>query len=240
MANPPRSNNSIQIGGDVSGTMIVSGNNNVVSNQSTTAPASTSATEPNTEPRRRKLLLLASNPKNSVRQRLDEEIRDISEGLKRSQHRDEFEIAQKWAVRSRDLQRAMQEELPQIVHFTGQADNGLCLEDATGKEKPVTASALAGLFKLFAQKVAIECVVLNRCYDPAQAAAITQSVPCVIGVNKALSDQAAIEFVVGFYDALGSGESMTFAFESGKVALALSGEESGEDDSIMPVLLAHS
>lgn len=236
MANSPRSNNSIQIGGDVSGTMIVSGNNNVVSNQSTTVPAETSATEP----KKRKLLLLASNPKNSARQRLDEEIRDIGEGLRRSQHRDEFEIAQKWAVRSRDLQRAMQEELPQIVHFTGQADSGLCLEDATGKGKPVTASALAGLFKLFAQKVAIECVVLNRCYEPAQAEAIAQSVPYVIGVDRAISDQAAIEFVVGFYDALGSGESMKFAFESGKVALALSGEESGEDDSIMPVLLAHS
>jgi len=222
------SNNSIQIDGDVSGSMIVSGSGNVVTNQTVNQPAQSTDKSNN-----RKLLFLASNPKSATRLRLDEEIRDISEGLKRADHRDDFEIAQRWAVRSRDLQRAIQAESPQIVHFTGQSE-GLVLEDVTGAGKVISAHALSGLFQLFAQKVNIECVVLNRCYSPAQAEAIAQHVPFVIGVSSDTAEQAAIEFVVGFYDALGSGESMTFAFDSGKVALALS----GEDDAASPVLLA--
>jgi len=221
------SNNSIQIGGDVSGSMIVSGSHNVVTNQTTNTPTQSTANA-----NKRKLLLLAANPKDATRLRLDEEIRDISEGLKRAANRDEFEISQRWAVRARDLQRAIQEESPQIVHFTGQSE-GLMVEDATGTGKAIGANALSALFQLFAQKVQIECVVLNRCYSPAQAAAIAQHIPFVIGVSPDTAEQAAIEFVVGFYDALGSGESIQFAFDSGKVALALS----GEDDAASPVLL---
>ena len=48
-----------------------------------------------------------------------------------------------------------------------------------------------------------------------------------------MGDRAAIEFAVGFYDALGAGESLEFAFESGKVAMALN--SIGDDD--VPVLL---
>lgn len=51
----------------------------------------------------RKILLLAANTDSSNRRRLDEEARDIGEGLKRSRQRDVFEIVQQWAVRPRDL-----------------------------------------------------------------------------------------------------------------------------------------
>ena len=54
-----------------------------------------------------KILILAANPNDTTRRRLDEEVRDISHGLERARHRDEFKIAQRWAVRPRDLQRAM-------------------------------------------------------------------------------------------------------------------------------------
>ena len=75
--------------------------------------------------------------------------------------------------------------------------------------------------------------MLNGCYSEAQAEAIVQHVPYAIGMTEAVGDRAAIEFVVGFYDALGSGESIEFAFESGKVAMELN--STGFTD--MPVLL---
>ena len=75
--------------------------------------------------------------------------------------------------------------------------------------------------------------MLNGCYSQVQAEAIVMHVPYVIGMKDAVSDRAAIEFAVGFYDALGSGESISFAFEMGKVAMALN----GTGDEEMPLLL---
>lgn len=65
--------------------------------------------------------------------------------------------------------------------------------------------------------------MLNGCYSAAQAKEIAKHIPYVIGMNQSINDAAAIEFAVGFYDALGNGESVEFAFESGKVAMGLSG-----------------
>ncbi|MEL6939702.1 MAG: CHAT domain-containing protein, partial [Cyanobacteria bacterium J06598_1] len=160
----------------------------------------------------------------------------ISEGLKRAEHRDAFEIAQRWAVRPRDFQRAMLEELPQIVHFSGHGEGeaGLYFEDEVGAPKLVAGSALASLFRLFSLKAKIECVVLNGCYSAVQATAITQHVPYAIGMTDKVGDKAAIEFVVGFYDALGNGESVEFSFEMGKVAMELNA--TGYEE--MPLLLA--
>jgi hypothetical protein len=154
------------------------------------------------------ILILTANPKGTTPLRLDQEVRDISEGLKRSQHRDAFRIEQRWAVRPRDVQRAMLDLDPQIVHFSGhgEGEEGLAFEDESGKVKFVDAEALAGLFELFADQV--ECIVLNACYSEVQAEAICQHIPSVIGMKKEIGDRAALEFAVGFYDALGAGRSI--------------------------------
>ena len=67
----------------------------------------------------KKLLILAANPKGTSPLRLDEEVREIEAGLQRAQKRDQFILEQKWAVRPRDIQRAMLDINPQIVHFSG-------------------------------------------------------------------------------------------------------------------------
>lgn len=185
----------------------------------------------------RKILLLAASTDPSNRRRLDEESRDIGEGLKRSRQRDDFEIVQRWAVRPRDLHRAVLEEVPQIVHFSGGGSEnaGLYFENNAGRAHWVTGEALAGLFELFADKTSVECVVMNGCYNPEQAEAIAQHVPYVIGLNTPTAhstnsshsdEDANVEFAVGFYDALSNGESVEFAFKSGKVAVALSDADS--------------
>lgn len=229
MNNIPQSDRSIHITGNVTGTSIISGDGNSINTQASPPPL---AGEP---PLKRKLLILAANPKSLARLRLDEEVRDISNGLRRSRHRDDFEIIQQWAVRPRDFQRAMLEETPQLVHFSGhgEVEAGLYFEDESGNPKRVTGDALASLFKIFTQKAQIECVVLNGCYSQAQAIAIVSHVPYVVGMHQAVGDRAAIEFAVGFYDALGNGESVNFAFESGKVAMALNSTGYAE----IPVLL---
>jgi tetratricopeptide (TPR) repeat protein len=167
--------------------------------------------------------MLSANPNGGSSQRLDQEKRDIAEGLKLSRHRDSFHLETKTAVRPRDLQRAMLDLNPQIVHFSGQgeAEAGLVFEDESGQPKLIDAVALAGLFKLFAGK--LQCVVLNACYSEFQAAAIAQYIPYVIGMSQAIEEREAIEFAVGFYDALGAGRDFEFAYEFGCSAARLNG-----------------
>lgn len=169
------------------------------------------------------VLFLAANPKDTPHLRLDQEVREIDDGLQRAKRRDQFILQQRWAVRNRDVMRAMLDFKPQIIHFSGHGggEDGLLLEDEFGKGKFVDAEALAGLFELFADSV--ECVVLNACYSEAQAKAIVRHIPYVIGMNKAIGDRAAIEFAVSFYDALGAGKSVEFAYKLGCSAIRLEG-----------------
>ena len=170
-----------------------------------------------------KILILAANPQGTATRRLDEEVREIDEGLRRSQHRDRFELKSRFAVTPKDVQRAMLEEKPQIVHFCGQGqgETGLVLEDESGQPQLVSAEALADLFRLFAAEV--ECVLLNACYSEVQATAIAQHIDSVIGMNQSIGERSAIEFATSFYDALGAGEAIAFAFALGRNAMQLQG-----------------
>jgi len=162
------------------------------------------------------ILILAANPISTARLRLDEEVREIEEGLRRANKREQFRLVQKWAVRSRDFYRAILEHQPQIVHFCGHGTgvDGIVLEDDTGQPMLVDQEALSRLFKLFAIK-GVECVVLNACYSEVQAEAISQYIKNVIGMNQTIGDSSAIAFAVAFYDALGAGETVEFAFNLG-------------------------
>ena len=167
------------------------------------------------------ILILASNPKGTSVLDLEREIRDVREGLRRAQNRDEFRIEVRGAVRPIDLRRALLEVEPQIVHFCGHGtgDDGLVLEDDDGKEHLVSGETLSRLFELFADK--IECVLLNACYSEAQAKAIVQHINYVIGMNREILDEAAIAFAVGFYDGIGAGKSIEMAYKLGCNAIEM-------------------
>jgi len=98
---------------------------------------------------------------------------------------------------------------------------GLLLEDETGHSHLVSKDAIARLFSLFSDE--IECVVLNACYSAVQAEAIAQHIPHVIGMKKAIGDRAAIEFSIGFYDALLAGRSVEFSYQMGCSGIQMQG-----------------
>lgn len=162
------------------------------------------------------ILIFAANPVDQERLSLDHEVREIENGLRHSRKR--FVVKQQWATRPKDLRRALLDNRPAYVHFCGHGAgrNGIVLEGQL-----VDAEALAGLFSLFSDK--IKCVVLNACYSTVQAQAIVRHVDFVVGMNKAIGDSAAIEFSAAFYDALGAGESVEFAFALGRNAIQLAG-----------------
>lgn len=169
----------------------------------------------------KKILFLASNPENEARLRLDKEVREIDEALRRANKRDQFRFEQKSAIRTEDLRRALLDIEPQIVHFSGHGagDDGIVVEDNNGKSKLVSTEALASLFELCADHV--ECVLLNACYSEIQANAIVHHIDYVIGMSQAIGDTAAIKFATGFYDALGAGKSIEMAYKFGCNAIQL-------------------
>ena len=179
-----------------------------------------------------KILFLASNPKGMNKLRLDEEARDIKEGLRQAKEREKFLIDSEWAVRPRDVRRAILYFKPNVVHFSGHGseDGGLAFENEFGKVHLVSPEALSGLFKLLTSHV--DCVVLNACYSKKQADAIARHIDFVIGMSQEIGDQAAIEFSVGFYDALAAGCSVEMSYSFGCNAIQIAGIE----ESLTPIL----
>jgi hypothetical protein len=184
--------------------------------------------------KQQKILILSAIPHGL---RLDKEIRDIEDAIRRADKRDLFEIKVKTAVRSQDIRRAIAEEQPQIVHFCGhgEQDGSLLLEDDGGNNKPISPEGLAFLFKLHADYV--KCVLLNACYSEKPAEAISEYINYAIGMNNPIQDSAAIEFAKGFYDGLGyktSGNQDVFqrAFDEGMVAIQMENLSQG----LIPVL----
>jgi hypothetical protein len=163
----------------------------------------------------KKVLILSANPINTTQLRLDTEVREIQSALERSRNRDEFELIPRLAVRIDDLRRALLDYSPQIVHFSGHGDgvNGIVLEDNNGYTHLVSTDSLSDFFKL--SQATVECVLLNACYSKTQADAIYQHINCVIGMERAITDNAAIHFSKAFYDALGARRSYKEAFEFG-------------------------
>lgn len=173
------------------------------------------------EAKRKTILFLAANPKDSEPLRLDEEIRNIEEGLRRSKNRDYFELKQKWALRITDLRRALLDENPNIIHFSGHGSElgRIYLESPVGESVEIDSIALANLFELF--KDQIDCVLLNACYSEHQAQEISKHINYVIGMSDEVPDEAAIAFSEAFYDAIANGRDIEFAFKLAKNAIEL-------------------
>ncbi len=172
-----------------------------------------------------KILFLVADPSDAVRLRLGQELRDIAQRLRLSNERDRYQLEQRHSVRVGDITQAIFQAEPQIIHFSGHGtEKGeLCFENELGKIQPVEADALAKMFKLFSQKLKINCIVLNACYSQMQAKAIAEHIPFVIGMNDAIGDKAASKFSVGFYTALFSNSSIEDAYEFGCTEINLQG-----------------
>ena len=176
----------------------------------------------------KRILILAANPIDTSRLRLDKEVKEIKEVLRLAKQRDRFEVSAELAATPDDIQQALVDYSPNIVHFCGHGEGleGLILEGDDGTGSLVSAEALANLFELFADQV--ECVLLNACYSDEQADSIAQHINAVIGMNHSIGDSAAVKFAVGFYRGLGAGKNVEFAYKLGRNAIEmanLSGEQ---------------
>lgn len=167
-----------------------------------------------------RVLFLAASPKVSPLA-LDQEIREITTKIRAAEHRDSLEVISRWAVRPDDMQQALLEHRPHILHFSGHGTESeeLVLLDGKGEPKPVSKEALVHLLGVL--KDNLRLIVLNACFSRPQAEAITQVIDCAVGMNRAVGDEAAIGFASAFYRAIGFGRSIQTAFDLGRSALML-------------------
>lgn len=166
-----------------------------------------------------KVLFLAADPCGSSKLALDEEVRKIEQRIRESEHRDQILFKSWWAIRPDDIELALLQEKPHVVHFSGHgsSNNELILKGEDGLPRPVSKEAIVGLFRILRDN--IKLVVLNACFSRSQAEGIIETIPCAIGMNRAIGDSAAICFSASLYRGVGYGRSIYDAFELGKNAL---------------------
>ena len=180
-----------------------------------------------------RVLFLAANPLSTAHIALDTEHREVTERVRMSAQRDQVNIVSRWAVRPRDLQQAILEVVPHIVHFSGHGSGlaGIRLQGPGSNTIEVTSEALSSLFQIVKEDV--RAVVLNACYSEHQANAIAEHIDFVVGMKSSVTDVAACEFAAAFYQAIAYGKSIKTAFQLGVNAIQLEGL-TGEED--IPVL----
>jgi len=175
------------------------------------------------------VLVVFANPHGTSPLRLSEEDRAITESIRRSRQRDAITLTKCHAATVHDLSRALLDEEFRIVHISGHGTHsGLVLEENDGSRFVVPQAALAKTFSAYASPNGpLECVILNACYSVSTGTLASLGVPYTIAMEGPISDQAAVEFSRGFYDAIGAGKDITFAYEEGcrRVDLAAPGTQ---------------
>ncbi|MEA5499578.1 FxSxx-COOH system tetratricopeptide repeat protein [Limnoraphis robusta] len=170
-----------------------------------------------------KVLFLASNPKQTQPLDLGKEIREIKNKIQASQNRDYLEFEKAWAVRFDELIQNLNEYKPHIVHFSGHGSNTgeIILLDKYDQPQAVSTEAIKELFSTVS-KDNIKVVLWNACYSKTIGEAIAEFIDCVIGMNTAINDQAAIDFAATFYGAIAAKRSVQQAFTQAKAVLMTS------------------
>jgi tetratricopeptide (TPR) repeat protein len=167
-----------------------------------------------------RVLLLAANPPDTERLRLDLEAKKIQDQLEGARVRADVRYIP--AVDASELPHRLRSFRPTFLHFAGHGDRakGLILQNEAGESQPLDARALAALFNLVK---GVRCVFLNNCHSLLSATLVAEFVPYVIGMRAPISDPAAIKFACGFYGAIADGESIESAFNNGKWAIGSAG-----------------
>ena len=190
------------------------------------------------------ILFLGANPFANLVLELAREIEQVSHGLEQFGKRDSFDFRAKMHVSPIDLQRMLldSDTSARFVHFAGNAvvdhkiyGSGVIFEGDDGKPQVIGGKVLAAVFGQFSN---VECVFLNTCDSGPFALDIGQKVRYAIGMNSRIWDDTAIRFAVAFYEAIGNGRDVPFAFDFAKTRLLLEMPYAPEQADI-PILIAN-
>jgi NTP pyrophosphatase (non-canonical NTP hydrolase) len=170
-----------------------------------------------------RVLFASATPVDEQTLRVDREVREVVEAVKRSSGRDSIEIEFCQATQISDLRRALLDRDFDLLLISGHGEvDGPLLQDADGESVVLSIDKLQ---QMVALSTSIQCVVLNCCYS---AISVSEELaPVVVAMFDEVDDDVAIGFTKGFFDALGAGKSIDRCIQEGQ--LAVSTELEGAD-----------
>ena len=125
---------------------------------------------------------------------------------------------------------------PNILHISGHgnSEEQLLLEDIEGYKEEVSIQKLSDLLSGFLDH--IDCVFLNTCHSLSGIGNFNENIPYIIGMNKEIPDDVAIDFSKNFYNVLFNGRTIKDAFKISLATIALT--DTG--DEYIPKLIINS
>lgn len=158
--------------------------------------------------------------------RVDQEVRQVKDMLKRTKYRDLVKIEHLPAATSMDLLEGLNEHRPHVVHFSGHANSlGLRMENDQGTtEGDDLDFGLLGRL-LGATDEPPRLIVLNACESLAGAEDLLQTVPTVIAMSDSINDASAVVFAGQFYAGIASAQSVASCLAQAKVAMEVASLE---------------
>jgi len=171
-----------------------------------------------TTPSQIAILLVFANPHGTDALRFGTEERALREAIRSSTHRARIKIEALHATTIDDLRRALLRDRYDIVQFSGHGSAvGLSFENAVGEVEIPDSNALVELL----HRRGVRTVLLNACDSLDVSLAGTSKIDYTIAMSTKITDESAIEFSRGFYDALGEGLSIPEAFAEGVLSCKL-------------------
>lgn len=163
------------------------------------------------------ILFLTSDPVHVGAWAIERECAAIDRALAMTPGRDAVELRPKWAVTIDGLMRHLLDLAPAVLHFCGRGSlDGVALSDDAGRRLPLAPAALS---RIVATSPGVQLAVLSGCYSDRQAEALRDTAGCVVGTTGEATDDAAREFAVGLYRALGYRRPVGNAYRQAVAAL---------------------
>lgn len=156
-----------------------------------------------------------------IRIRVDNELRQVREEVKRALFRDSITIEHWPAATPIDILNVLNDQMPHILHFSGHGGAGLLeFDDGLVTDPHGTQVSLDHLAKaLGAIEQPPQIVILNACDTLDGAEVLLESVPVVAATTRSITDLAATVFASRFYAAIAAGRSVRHALDQAKVAI---------------------
>ena len=167
------------------------------------------------------VLYLCANPIDKNHLRVDAEVRQVQDAVRKSKYRDNIKVSYRPAANLQTLLDGLNDFEPQIVHFSGHGNEQGVATD-TGDTNEARTGTLS--FEILAKAISAtdsppQVVVLNACKSSSAAKSLLPTTKILISMKESISDLAAGAFATQFYAALASGRSVQAAFDQGQVAL---------------------